>query len=162
MRSRCWLVGRACWALCGKDLDLIKKLGQQTGTQMDITLFAHNKFEEARNEFGDEQAELLVYKMIEEASGVDLRVEGSGKNTEKSNGNGPFVFWLVGLVYFKNMSKLARRKRLLISQAKVLPIGEVYARKGDLRRAAYGGSCGGGGVAEIAIAINQQGEASGV
>ena len=41
-----------------------------------MTHLAHRKFEEARDHFGGEQAELLVCKMVEEASGVNLQVEG--------------------------------------------------------------------------------------
>lgn len=62
--------------LCCKDLDLIKKLGEQTGTQMDMTLLARNKFETAREVFGGDKAELLVCKMVEEASEANLQVEG--------------------------------------------------------------------------------------
>lgn len=62
--------------LCCKDLRLIKELGEQTETQMDMTLLARAKFEEARTTFGGSAAELLVCKLIEMASGTDLRVEG--------------------------------------------------------------------------------------
>lgn len=62
--------------LCCKDLRLLKELGEKTGTQMDMTLLAREKFEAARAEFGGDAAELLVCKRIEDASGVDLRVEG--------------------------------------------------------------------------------------
>lgn len=43
--------------LCCKDLRLLKELGKQMGTQMDLTLLAREKFEEA--------------------SETDLRVEGN-------------------------------------------------------------------------------------
>lgn len=62
--------------LCCKDLRLIKELGEQTETQMDMTLLARAKFEEARTTFGGSAAELLVCKLIEIASGTDVRVEG--------------------------------------------------------------------------------------
>lgn len=62
--------------LCCKDLRLLKQLGEQTGTQMDLTLLARDKFEAARDAFGGQAAELLVCKRIEEASGTDLRVAG--------------------------------------------------------------------------------------
>ena len=45
-------------------------------TQMDMTHLARQKFEKARQVFGGDQAELLVCKLIEEASDVDLRVPG--------------------------------------------------------------------------------------
>jgi 3-hydroxyisobutyrate dehydrogenase/2-hydroxy-3-oxopropionate reductase len=63
--------------LCCKDLRLIKELGEQTKTQMDMTLLAQTKFETARTTFGGGSAELLVCKLIEDASGTDLRVEGN-------------------------------------------------------------------------------------
>ena len=62
--------------LCCKDLRLLKELGERTGTQMDMTLLAREKFEAARTEFGGDAAELLVCKRIEDASGTDLRVAG--------------------------------------------------------------------------------------
>lgn len=63
--------------LCCKDLRLLKDLGEQTETQMDMTLLAREKFEEARAAFGGSSAELLVCKLIEDASETDLRVEGN-------------------------------------------------------------------------------------
>lgn len=62
--------------LCCKDLRLLKELGEGTGTQMEMTLLAREKFEEARATFGGDAAELLVCKLVEEASETDLRVEG--------------------------------------------------------------------------------------
>ena len=62
--------------LCCKDLRLLAELGERTGTQMDMTLLAREKFEAARTEFGGDAAELLVCKRIEDASGTDLRVAG--------------------------------------------------------------------------------------
>jgi 3-hydroxyisobutyrate dehydrogenase-like beta-hydroxyacid dehydrogenase len=62
--------------LCCKDLRLLKELGEQTATQMDMTLLARDKFEEARATFGGDAAELLVCKLVEEASDTDLRVDG--------------------------------------------------------------------------------------
>lgn len=62
--------------LCCKDLRLITELGEQTQTQMDITQLAREKFETARTTYGGEAAELLVCKLIEEASEADLRVVG--------------------------------------------------------------------------------------
>jgi 3-hydroxyisobutyrate dehydrogenase len=63
--------------LCCKDLRLLKELGEQMGTQMDLTLLAREKFEEARAAFGGDSAELLVCKLVEDASETDLRVEGN-------------------------------------------------------------------------------------
>lgn len=63
--------------LCCKDLRLLKQLGEQTGMQMDMTLLAQEKFEEARATFGGDSAELLVCKLVEDANESDLRVEGT-------------------------------------------------------------------------------------
>ena len=62
--------------LCCKDLDLIAKLGENTETQMDLTHLAQEKFETARKVFGGNQGEMLVSKLVEDASGVNLQVEG--------------------------------------------------------------------------------------
>jgi 3-hydroxyisobutyrate dehydrogenase len=62
--------------LCCKDLRLLSEIGAATGTRMDMTLLAREKFEAARTEFGGSSAELLVVKQIEDASGTDLRVAG--------------------------------------------------------------------------------------
>jgi 3-hydroxyisobutyrate dehydrogenase len=62
--------------LCCKDLGLIEKLSQATQTQTPVTISAQARFEAARQAFGGDQAELLVCKLIEDAAGVDLRVEG--------------------------------------------------------------------------------------
>lgn len=63
--------------LCCKDLRLLKELGEETGTQMEMTLLAREKFEEARATFGGNSAELLVCKLVEDASETNLRVEGN-------------------------------------------------------------------------------------
>jgi 3-hydroxyisobutyrate dehydrogenase len=62
--------------LCCKDLGLIAALSQATKTQAPMTVQAQNRFEAARATFGGDQAELLVCKLIEDASGIDLRVPG--------------------------------------------------------------------------------------
>ncbi len=62
--------------LCCKDLDLLADLGNKTETKMDLTLLAQQKFEEARETFGGQAGELHVCKLVEDASGIDLRVEG--------------------------------------------------------------------------------------
>jgi 3-hydroxyisobutyrate dehydrogenase len=62
--------------LCCKDLGLIVALSQATQTQAPMTVQAKDRFEAARAAFGGDQAELLVCKLIEDASGVDLRVQG--------------------------------------------------------------------------------------
>jgi 3-hydroxyisobutyrate dehydrogenase len=62
--------------LCCKDLGLIAALSQATQTQAPMTAQAKDRFEAARKAFGGDQAELLVCKLVEDASGVDLRVPG--------------------------------------------------------------------------------------
>lgn len=63
-------------ALCCKDLRLIAALGDASGTQLDMTRAAQAKFELARQTYGDAAAELLVAKLVEEASDVSLQVDG--------------------------------------------------------------------------------------
>jgi 3-hydroxyisobutyrate dehydrogenase len=62
--------------LCCKDLGLIAAMSDTTQTETPMTRRAQERFEAARSAFGGDQAELLVCKLIEDASGVDLRVEG--------------------------------------------------------------------------------------
>jgi 3-hydroxyisobutyrate dehydrogenase len=62
--------------LCCKDLGLIENLGQTTATEMPMTARAQERFEAARDAFGGDQPELLVCKLIEDAAGIDLRVDG--------------------------------------------------------------------------------------
>jgi 3-hydroxyisobutyrate dehydrogenase len=62
--------------LCCKDLGLIRSLSETTGTPTPMTQQAQSCFEAARTAFGGDQAELLVCKLVEEASGTDLRVDG--------------------------------------------------------------------------------------
>jgi 3-hydroxyisobutyrate dehydrogenase-like beta-hydroxyacid dehydrogenase len=66
--------------LCCKDLGLIEALSQATQTQIPMTACAKDRFEAARKAYGGDQAELLVCKLIEDASGVDLRVDGDWPN----------------------------------------------------------------------------------
>jgi len=64
-------------SLCCKDLRLIASLNEATATVAPMTRQAHERFEAAQAAFGGDQAELMVCKLIEDASGVDLRVEGN-------------------------------------------------------------------------------------
>jgi 3-hydroxyisobutyrate dehydrogenase len=41
-----------------------------------MTARAQERFEAARDAFGGDQPELLVCKLIEDAAGIDLRVDG--------------------------------------------------------------------------------------
>jgi 3-hydroxyisobutyrate dehydrogenase len=62
--------------LCCKDLGLIAALSNTTKTDTPMTREAQDRFETARRTFGGDQAELLVCKLIEDAGGVNLRVDG--------------------------------------------------------------------------------------
>jgi len=62
--------------LCCKDLDLLAGLGQDFATDLPMTRAAHERFREARNEYGGDAAELHVCKLIEEQAGISLRVSG--------------------------------------------------------------------------------------
>lgn len=67
-------------ALCCKDLRLLTELGEVSGTQLDMTKAAQAKFELARETYGDNAPELLVAKLVEEASNTSLQVEGEWQN----------------------------------------------------------------------------------
>jgi len=62
--------------LCCKDLRLIAELGETSGTQIDLTKAVQEKFELARETYGDDSPELMVAKLVEDASNVSLQVEG--------------------------------------------------------------------------------------
>jgi len=66
--------------LCCKDLGLVEALSETTQTAIPMTRQAMERFDAARSAFGGDQAELLVCKLIADASGVDLRVEGDWPN----------------------------------------------------------------------------------
>ena len=57
-------------------LDLLAGLGQDFATDLPMTRAAHERFREARNEYGGGAAELHVCKLIEEQAGISLRVSG--------------------------------------------------------------------------------------
>jgi 3-hydroxyisobutyrate dehydrogenase len=62
--------------LCCKDLGLIQALSDAAHTPTPITTTAQERFEAARDQYGGDQPELLVCKLIEEAAGTDLRAAG--------------------------------------------------------------------------------------
>jgi 3-hydroxyisobutyrate dehydrogenase len=62
--------------LCCKDLSLISELADQHKVQADITNLVVEKFQRARQTYGGKAGELHVCKLIEDAAGIDLRVEG--------------------------------------------------------------------------------------
>ena len=62
--------------LCCKDLGLISVLIDNVGINADLTRLAQLKFELARTTYGGKAGELHVCKLIEDAAGIDLRVDG--------------------------------------------------------------------------------------
>ena len=63
-------------ALCLKDLALISELMSQSGVPDALTRAAHHRFEEARDLYGVSAGEMTVCKVVEDATGVSLQVEG--------------------------------------------------------------------------------------
>ncbi|ASP34219.1 NAD(P)-dependent oxidoreductase [Labrenzia sp. VG12] len=63
--------------LCLKDLKLIKELMDETGTRSELTDACHKRFQEAENRYGHEAGEMSVCRLIEDAAGVALRVDGN-------------------------------------------------------------------------------------
>lgn len=63
-------------ALCLKDLSLIKELMDEVGTRNELTAAAHQRFREAGERYGMGAGEMTVCKVIEDDSGIDLRVAG--------------------------------------------------------------------------------------
>lgn len=63
--------------LCIKDLNLIDGLGRSLQVPIRLTQRAHEIFEDARVAYGGSSGELHVAKLLEEATGTSLRVEGN-------------------------------------------------------------------------------------
>jgi len=63
-------------ALCLKDLGLIEELMAETGVRSELTRATHDRFKEARDRYGAAAGEMTVCKVIEDAAGVSLRVQG--------------------------------------------------------------------------------------
>jgi 3-hydroxyisobutyrate dehydrogenase len=63
-------------ALCLKDLALIEEQMAETGVRNELTRATHNRFKEARDRYGEAAGEMTVCKVIEDAAGVSLRVQG--------------------------------------------------------------------------------------
>lgn len=62
--------------LCVKDLHLISSLGTATAVPLELTKKAQEIFEKARVTYGGKSGELHVAKLIEDATGTSLRVDG--------------------------------------------------------------------------------------
>lgn len=62
--------------LCLKDLGLIRDLAEEAGVSIPLSLAARARFDEAGRRYGGAGPELLVAKLIEEDSDVDLRLPG--------------------------------------------------------------------------------------
>jgi 3-hydroxyisobutyrate dehydrogenase len=63
--------------LCMKDLDLIHATAAAVGVPLQMTSKAREIFNQARETYGGGAPELLVAKLIEDATGTSLQVEGS-------------------------------------------------------------------------------------
>lgn len=63
-------------ALCLKDLGLIDELLQQVGTRAELTQAAYARFREAAARYGEDAGEMSVCRLIEDDSGIALRVAG--------------------------------------------------------------------------------------
>jgi 3-hydroxyisobutyrate dehydrogenase len=63
-------------ALCLKDLGLIEELMTETLVPGELTRATHERFKLACDRYGDSAGEMTVCKVIEDAAGVSLRVEG--------------------------------------------------------------------------------------
>jgi hypothetical protein len=63
-------------ALCLKDLALIKELMDHVGTTNTLTEATHERFREAGRRYGTAAGEMTVCKVIEDDTGIDLRVAG--------------------------------------------------------------------------------------
>ncbi len=59
-----------------KDLDLIQDLIKEHGTRSELTQACHDRFQEAKDRYGNEAGEMTVCKLIEEDANTDLRVKG--------------------------------------------------------------------------------------
>ena len=62
--------------LCLKDLGLIHDLVVDMGTRSELTQATHARFKEAAQRYGPEAGEMSVCRLIEEDSGLTLRVAG--------------------------------------------------------------------------------------
>ena len=59
-----------------KDLDLIQDLIKEHGTRSELTQACHDRFQEAKDRYGNKAGEMTVCKLIEEDANTDLRVKG--------------------------------------------------------------------------------------
>ncbi len=64
-------------ALCLKDLGLIEELMTSVGTRNELTRATRDRFKEAGRRYGMAAGEMTVCKVIEDDSGVELRVAGN-------------------------------------------------------------------------------------
>jgi 3-hydroxyisobutyrate dehydrogenase len=62
--------------LCLKDLVLCEALAEAGGVPIPIGKTVHQRFQLAAETYGDEAGELHVAKLLEEATGTDLRLDG--------------------------------------------------------------------------------------
>jgi 3-hydroxyisobutyrate dehydrogenase-like beta-hydroxyacid dehydrogenase len=70
-------------ALCCKDLSLIQAIADSQGHRLPMTTLAQERFEMAREKYGDDAGELHVARLLEEAAGLLLRPpHGEGLPTD--------------------------------------------------------------------------------
>jgi len=62
--------------LCVKDLTLTMEIAEGAGVQIELGQLVKNRFEHACKQFGGSSAELLVVKLLEDATAVNLRLAG--------------------------------------------------------------------------------------
>jgi 3-hydroxyisobutyrate dehydrogenase len=62
--------------LCNKDLTLIQGLGRQLGIPLEMGALAEQTFRRAQAQYGRDQGELHVVKLLEDATGTSLKVTG--------------------------------------------------------------------------------------
>ena len=62
--------------LCAKDLRLILAAGESLGVPLQLGGLVQQIFRQAQVKYGGAQGELHVVKLLEDATGVSLRVDG--------------------------------------------------------------------------------------
>jgi 3-hydroxyisobutyrate dehydrogenase len=62
--------------LCNKDLTLIQGLGRQLGIPLEMGALAEQTFRRAQAQYGRDQGELHVVKLLEDATRTSLQVPG--------------------------------------------------------------------------------------
>jgi 3-hydroxyisobutyrate dehydrogenase-like beta-hydroxyacid dehydrogenase len=69
--------------LCNKDLALIQGLGRQLGIPLEMGALAEQTFRRAQAQYGGDQGELHVVKLLEDATETNLQVPYSNQDQPK-------------------------------------------------------------------------------